>query len=153
MVYNTLNSYWLWKELATFLKVSNPTYRYWKETQSFKLNNKYVFLRKNTLPQKYEYAQYHLTDLSGYLPVKYASDRLNIDSHTFTYNKMALYSQFEYKYVEDIKFVNLKRFFLENGIKIKKDSLFHLGRINSLDITLDSTFYKINDNYGIVVYD
>ena len=86
MVYNTLNSYWLWKELATFLKVSNPTYKYWKDTQSFKLNNKYVFLQKNTLPQKYEYAQNYLTDLSGYLPIKYASDRLNIDSHTFTYN-------------------------------------------------------------------
>ena len=153
MVYNTLNSYWLWKELATFLKVSNPTYKYWKNAQSFKLNNKYVFLQKNTLPQKYEYAQNYLTDLSGYLPIKYASDRLNIDSHTFTYNKMALHNQFEYKFVEDVKFVNLKRFFLENGIKVNKNSMFHLGRMNSLEITLDSTFYKINDNYGIVVYD
>lgn len=153
IVYNKLNSYWLWKELASHLKLSNPTYRYWKQTQNLKLNNKYVFLKKQTLPEKYMYAENYLTDLSGYLPIKYASDQLSIDSHTFTYKKMALHNQFEYRYVEDIKFVNLKRFFVENGIILNRSNTLHLGRINSLEITADSTFYKLNDTYGIVVYD
>ncbi|MBU0631239.1 hypothetical protein KKA17_01200 [bacterium] len=149
---NTLNSYWLWREVREKLQVSNPVYKYWKDTPSIKLNNKYVFVQKNSLPEKYEYIEPVLTDLSGYLPIKYASDQLHINEHVFNYEKMRLYKEFEYKYVQDIKFVNIRKFFIEYGIRIDKDSLLHLGRIKDLEITSNSTFYNLKDDYGLVVY-
>lgn len=149
---NTLNSYWLWREVREKLQVSNPVYKYWKGTPSIKLNNKYVFVQKNSLPKKYEHVEPILTDLSGYLPIKYASDQLHINEHVFSYEKMRLYKEFEYKYVQDIKFVNIRKFFIEYGIRVDKDSLLHLGRIKDLEITANSTFYNLKDDYGLVVY-
>ena len=149
---NTLNSYWLWREVREKLQVSNPVYKYWKSTPSIKLNNKYVFVQKNSLPKKYEHVEPILTDLSGYLPIKYASDQLHINEHVFSYEKMRLYKEFEYKYVQDIKFVNIRKFFIEYGIRVDKNSLLHLGRIKDLEITANSTFYNLKDDYGLVVY-
>ena len=150
--YSILDKHWLWKEMCTKLSLSSPAYSYWNESRHIKLN-RYVFIEKNTLPAKYAHIQEDLTDLTGYLPTQYAATQLGIDSHIFGYKKMKLYNQFEYKFVNDIKFVNLKRFFLENGIKIGKNSYVHLARLNELIITPDSRFYRIDDNYGVVVYD
>jgi hypothetical protein len=149
---NTLNSFWLWREVYAKLGVSNPAYKYWKNTQTLKLNNKYIFIQKDTLPQKHLYVQEILTDLSGYLPIKYASDQLHVNEHLFTSDKMKLHGEFEYKFVEDVKFVNIKKFFRENGIDIPKHSLVQLGRMKDLEITPDSTFYNLKNDYGIVVY-
>jgi len=150
---NTLNSFWLWREVSSKLGVSNPAYKYWRDTPSLKLNNKYVFIQKNTLPEKHEHVENILTDLSGYLPIKYASDRLHVNEHIFSYEKMKLYKEFEYKFVEDVKFVNIKRFFTEFGIKVSKNSLVQLGRIKDLDFSANSTFYNLKNDYGIIVYD
>ncbi len=150
---NTLNSYWLWREISSKLDVSNPAYKYWKNTPNLKLNNKYLFIQKNTLPQKYEYVENILTDLSGHLPIKYASDKLHVNEHIFSYDKMKLYKEFEYKFVEDVKFVNIKKFFTEYGIKVKKNSIVQLGKIKDLEITSDSTFYNLKNDYAIVVYE
>jgi hypothetical protein len=150
--YSILDKHWLWKEVYTKLSLSSPAYSYWNESRHIKLN-RYVFIEKNTLPDKYSHVQEDLTDLSGYLPTQYAATQLGIDSHIFGYKKMRLYNQFEYKFVNDIKFVNLKRFFLENGIRVDKSSYVHLSRLNDLIITPDSRFYRIDDNYGVVVYD
>jgi len=149
----TLNSYWLWREISSKLGVSNPAYKYWKNTPSLKLNNKYIFLQKNTLPPKHLHVEEILTDLSGYLPIKYASDQLHVNEHLFSYDKMKLHNEFEYKFVEDVKFVNIKKFFTENGIKVKKNSIVQLGKIKDLDFTADSTFYNLKNDYGIVVYE
>jgi hypothetical protein len=148
-----LNSFWLWREVSSKLGVSNPAYKYWKNTPSLKLNNKYVFIQKNRLPQKHEHIEEILTDLSGYLPIKYASDQLHVNEHIFSYDKMRLYKEFEYKFVEDVKFVNIKKFFRENGIKVSKNSVIQLGKIKELEIGADSTFYNLKNDYGIVVYD
>ncbi|MCD6433417.1 MAG: hypothetical protein J7L21_05185 [Sulfurimonas sp.] len=150
---NTLNSFWLWREVSSKLGVSNPLYKYWKETPNLKLNNKYVFVQKDRLPIKYEYVEPILTDLSGHLPIKFASDRLHANEHIFSYEKMKLYKEFEYKYVEDVKFVNIKKFFRENGIKVSKNSIIQLGKIKDLDLNISSTFYNLKNDYGIVVYD
>lgn len=150
---NTLNTFWLWREVRSKLGVSNPVYKYWKNTPNIKLNNKYIFVQKNTLPEKYEHVEPILTDLSGYLPIKYASDRLYANEHIFSYDKMKLYKEFEYKYVEDIKFVNIRKFFRENGIKVKKNSIVHLGKLKDLDIANSSAFYNLKYDYGIVVYE
>jgi len=150
---NTLNSFWLWREVSSKLGVSNPAYKYWRNTPNLKLNNKYIFIKKETLPQKYEYIEPILTDLSGYLPIKYASDRLYVSEHIFSCEKMKLYKEFEYKFVQDIKFVNIKRFFRENGIKISKNSMVQLGKIKDLDLVDSSAFYNLKNDYGIVVYD
>ena len=150
---NTLNSYWLWREVSLKLGVSNPAYKYWRETPTLKLNNKYLFIQKNTLPQKHQHVEKILTDLSGYLPIKYASDRLHVNEHIFSYDKMRLYKEFEYKFVEDVKFVNIKKFFIEFGIKVNKNSIIQLGKIKDLEISAQSTFYKLKDDYGIVVYE
>jgi len=150
---NRLNSFWLWREISSKLGVSNPAYKYWKNTPNLKLNNKYVFLQKNTLPQKHLHVEEILTDLSGHLPIKYASDQLHVNEHLFSSDKMKLHKEFEYKFVEDVKFVNIKKFFRENGIIVPKNSLIQLGKIKDLEFTPDSTFYNLKDEYGIVVYD
>ena len=150
---NILNSFWLWREVSSKLGVSNPLYKYWKDTPNLKLNNKYIFIQKNTLPKKYEYIEPILTDLSGYLPIKFASDRLHVNEHIFSYEKMRLYKEFEYKFVQDIKFVNIRKFFRENGIKVQKNSIVQLGKISELEISVNSTFYNLKNDYGIVVYD
>ncbi len=149
---STLNSYWLWREVSSKLGVSNPLYKYWRDTPNLKLNNKYIFVQKNTLPKKYDYIEPVLTDLSGHLPIKYASDRLHVNEHIFSYEKMKLYKEFEYKYVEDIKFVNIKKFFTEFGIKVGKNSIVQLGRIKDLEFDANATFYNLKNDYGIVVY-
>ena len=150
---NTLNAYWLWREVSSKLGVSNPAYKYWRDTLSLKLNNKYVFIQKETLPQKYEYIEPILTDLSGHLPIKFASDRLHVNERIFSYEKMRLYKEFEYKYVEDVKFVNIKKFFRENGIKVQKNSIVQLGKIKDLDLNANCTFYNLKNDYAIVVYE
>ena len=150
---NLLNSYWLWREVREKLDLSNPSYKYWKDTPNLKLNNKYLFVQKNSLPQKYAYIEPILTDLSGYLPIRYASDQLHVSEHIFCYEKMRLYKEFEYKYVQDIKFVNIKKFFKEFGIQVNKNAVLHLGRLKDLEITSNSTFYNLRDDYGLVVYD
>ena len=93
-----------------------------------------------------------LTDLSGYLPIKYASDQLHVNEHLFVNKKMKLHAMFEYKFVEDVKFVNIRRFFTEYGIEAKKNSIVQLGKIKDLEITADATFYNLQDGYGLVVY-
>ncbi len=147
-----LNDFWLWKEISQKLNLSNPTYKYWNTTKHIKLNNKYIFLQKNTLPLKYAFVEENLTDLSGLLPVRFAADSLGINEHIFTYEKMSLYKAFEFRYICGIKFVNLKKFFIENGIEAGKDSVIHLGKIKNLEINENSRFYNIDNNYGIVVY-
>ena len=150
---NTLNSFWLWKEVSAKLGVSNPAYKYWKDTPNMKLNNKYVFVQKNTLPKKHEHVQTILTDLSGHLPIKFASDQLHVNEHIFSYDKMKLHREFEYKFVQDVKFVNIKKFFRENGIYVPKNSIVQLGRMKDLDIGNSSAFYSLKDDYGVVVYE
>ena len=150
---STLNSFWLWREISSKLGVSNPAYKYWTNTPSLKLNNKYVFLKKETLPQKHMHIEEILTDLSGHLPIKYASDQLHASEHLFSSDKMKLHREFEYKFVEDVKFVNIKKFFRENGIKVTKHSLVQLGKLKDLELSVDSTFYRLKDDYAVVVYD
>ena len=87
------------------------------------------------------------------MPIKYASDRLHVNEHIFSYDKMKLHKEFEYKFVEDVKFVNIKRFFTEFGIKVNKNSIIQLGKMKDLEITADSTFYNLKNDYGIVVYE
>ena len=150
---STLNSFWLWREVSSKLGVSNPAYKYWKNTPSLKLNNKYVFIKKETLPQKHLHIEEILTDLSGHLPIKYASDQLHVNEHLFSSDKMKLHKEFEYKFVEDVKFVNIKKFFRENGIYVNKNSIIQLGKMKDLEIGAQSTFYRLKDDYGVVVYD
>ena len=150
---NTLNSYWLWREVYKKLGISNPAYKYWKNTPNIKLNNKYIFVQKETLPTKYEHVEPILTDLSGYLPIKYASDKLHVNEHIFSYEKMKMYKEFEYKFVEDVKFVNIKKFFTENGIIVPKNSIVQLGKMKDLDLNGSSAFYNLKNDYAIVIYD
>jgi hypothetical protein len=150
---NTLNSFWLWKEVSTKLGVSNPAYKYWKNTQNIKLNNKYVFVKKQTLPKKHEHVEHILTDLSGHLPIKFASDQLHVNEHIFSYEKMRLNREFEYKFVQDVKFVNIKKFFIENGIYVPKNSIVQLGKLKDLDLSASSSFYRLKDDYGVVIYE
>lgn len=149
---DTLNSYWLYKEVYKKLGISNPAYKYWQNTPNIKLNNKYLFVQKNTLPQKYNHIEEKLTDLSGYLPIRYAADQLHVNEHLFTSDKMCFYREFEYKFVEDVKFVNIKKFLMDNGIVLPKNSIVHLGRIKDLEITSECSFYNLKNDYGIVVY-
>ncbi len=150
--YNLLNRHWLWKEVRSKLHLSNPAYSYWSHTNHFKLN-RYVFIEKRTLPKKYLHVESVLTDLSGHLPTQYASLHLGADAHIFNTKQMRLYHKFEYKFVDNIKFVNIKKFFIEHGIHVSNNSLIQLAKLKDLDISAESRFYRIDDNYGVVVYD
>ena len=150
---NKLNDYWLWKEIRRKLGVSNPLYKYWQDTPNMKLNNKYIFLKKHTLPAKYLHVEENLTDLSGYLPTKYAADALHLNEHVFNYDKMRLHKEFEYRYIEEIKFVNIRKFFTENGIVVPKGAVVHLGKLKELVIDEASVFYNLKNDYGIVIYE
>jgi hypothetical protein len=66
---------------------------------------------------------------------------------------MRLYREFEYKFVQDVKFVNIKKFFKENGIRVGKNSIVQLGKIKDLELDASATFYKLKDDYAIVVYE
>ncbi|MEA3229040.1 MAG: hypothetical protein U9P38_08230 [Campylobacterota bacterium] len=149
---NTLNSFWLWREISLKLGVSNPAYKYWKNTPNMKLNNKYVFIQKKSLPLKHTHIESTLTDLSGYLPIKFASDQLHVNEHIFSYEKMKLYKEFDYKFVQDVKFVNIRKFFRENGITVPKNSIVQLGKLKDLELDSRSTFYNLKNDYAIVVY-
>ncbi|MEA1917012.1 MAG: hypothetical protein U9N42_05715 [Campylobacterota bacterium] len=138
--------------MRTKLELSNPAYTYWRDVHSLKLN-RYVFLEKETIPQKYSFIENSLTDLSGHLPTQYASTQLSLDSHVFNYKQMQLHSKFEYKFVDNVKFVNIRRFFLEHAIKVNKNSMIQIGRLKDLHFMPETRFYKIDDNYGVVVYD
>lgn len=149
---STLDNYWLYKEIYTKLNLTPPVYKSWQETSILKLN-RFLFIEKETLPKRYRYIEQSLTDIGGYLPTSYASQMLNADNHIFSYKKMRLYSNFEYKYIDGIKFVNLKRFFSEHNIKVSQNSTVNLGRLDELIITPNSRFYSIDSDYGVVVYD
>ncbi len=150
--YNLLDKHWLWKEMRTKLDLSNPAYTYWKETNHLKLN-RYVFIEKKSIPARYDFIQPILTDLSGYLPTQYASQQLGVDSHIFNTKQMHLHSKFEYKFVENVKFVNIKRFFQDNGIAVNKNSFIQVDKLKNLEFTADSQFYRIDDDYGVLVFD
>lgn len=147
-----LNSYWLWREASRKLGLSNPSYKYWQEAKTLKLNNKYLFIAKDTLPPKYAHIQQKLTDLSGHLPTRYASNQLHTSDRIFSYEKMRLHREFEYKFVEDIKFVNLRKFFRENGIVVAKNSIIQLGKLSELELDASSQLYRLKDDYAVVVY-
>ncbi len=150
--YNILDKHTLWSEMRELLELSNPAYSYWDETNHIKLN-RYVFIENKTIPQKYLHVLNDTSDLSGYLPVSYASSQLNIDSHIFNTKQMRLHNTFEYKFVNGIKFVNIKRFFLEYAIEVKKDSLISLVKMEEATILPNSTLYNIDGKYVVVVYD
>ena len=66
---------------------------------------------------------------------------------------MKLHKEFDYKFVEDVKFVNIKKFFRENGIKVAKNSVVQLAKMKDLDLSGSTSFYNLKNDYGIVVYD
>ena len=150
--YNILDKHWLWKEVREHLGLSNPAYTFWSSTPHIKLG-RYIFLQKNSLPEKYAQVEPILTDLSGYLPTQYAAGMLGADVHIFNTKQMRLHKCFEYKFVCDVKFVNIRRFFLENQIQVGRHSIIQLDRLERLEITPDCRFYRIDDKYGVVVYD
>jgi hypothetical protein len=132
--------------------LSNPAYQSWKETPHIKVG-RYVFLQKGCLPERYAAIERELTDLSGYLPVQYAAGMLGADAHIFNTKQMRLHDRFEYKFVSEIKFVNIRRFFVEHGIRPGSGSTILLDRLDRLYITPQCRFYRIDDHYGVVVYD
>jgi len=150
--YNILDKHWLWKEIREHLGLSNPAYTFWPSTPHIKLG-RYIFLQKNSLPEKYSHIETSLTDLSGYLPTQYAAGMLGTDVHIFNTKQMKLHKCFEYKFVCDVKFVNIRRFFLENQIQVGRRSIIQLDRLERLEITPECRFYRIDDKYGVVVYD
>jgi hypothetical protein len=66
---------------------------------------------------------------------------------------MRLYKEFEYKFVEDVKFVNIRKFFKEHGIRVGKSSVVQLGKLQDLELSPEATFYNLKNDYAIVVYD
>ena len=150
--YNILHNHTLWNEMRTLLNLSNPAYTYWQDTNVIKLS-RYLFLDNDTIPERYLHIVESTSDLSGYLPTRYAADQLNIDTHIFNTKQMRLNTHFEYKFVQGVKFVNIKRFFTEHGIVVNKNSLVSLSKLESAIILPNSRLYTIDAKYAVVVYD
>lgn len=147
-----LRDYWLWKEVQAKLELSNPAYKYWKHTPHIKLNNKYIFIKKTTLPEKHCHIEEKLTDLTGFVPVQYAADRLHISAHIFRTKNMKLFDAFEYIYVEKIKFVNLAKFFAEYHIQDYRESILHMGLLEGLDTEAATNVITLKEGYGLAFY-
>ena len=152
LFYNILDNHTLWSEMRSLLKLSNPAYTYWRETAHIKLN-RYVFLDNRTIPIRYKDVLSSTSNLSGYLPISYAADQLNIDTHIFNTKQMRLHAKFEYKFVQGVKFVNIRRFFIEHGIALHRYSTLALSRYDDAVILPNSTLYNIDEKYVLVVYD
>jgi hypothetical protein len=133
------------------LDLSHTAYCAWKNTNTLKLD-RFVFIEKKTMPDRFLFISPKLTDLFGYLPIQYAASQINVTPHVFNFTGMKLHSQFEYRFVDGVKFVNIHRFFKENGIVVNPRESVSVGKLDSLIITPNCRFYGLNNDYGVVVY-
>ncbi len=113
-----LNHYVLNKELSLLAGISSNAYRYWKDVEAVKFDDaRVVFLRKESILDKYKPLLKRCTDLTGMVQSQAFCKYTGLaPSHLIEHNHSCIYKALEIIDVCDIKFVNLKKFYDDLGL-------------------------------------
>ncbi len=115
---DTLDDYVLNLELAKLLAISSNAYRFWKDVKAAKYDeSKVVFLKKDSIPFKYQRYIQMCTDLSGCVQVQAFCRYTSLSPSHFTKsNNSKIYTLFELMQISNVKFLNLKKFYDDLGL-------------------------------------
>ena len=108
-----LDDYILGAELAKNAVISSNAYLFWKNVISAKFeNSRIVFLRKNSVPAKFQNIIKACTPLNGLIPTGvFCSFTSLAPSHLVAKNGSKIYELFKFYEICGIKFIDLKKFY------------------------------------------
>ncbi|OSQ23618.1 cysteine permease [Campylobacter concisus] len=108
-----LDDYVLGAELAKNAGISSNAYLFWKNVISAKFeNSRIVFLRKNSIPVKFQNIIKACTPLNGLIPTGvFCSFTSLAPSHLVAKNGSKIYELFKFYEICGIKFIDLKKFY------------------------------------------
>ncbi|MGF7442084.1 cysteine permease [Campylobacter concisus] len=108
-----LDDYVLGTELAKNAGISSNAYLFWKNVISAKFeNSRIVFLRKNSIPVKFQNTIKTCTPLNGLIPTGvFCSFTSLAPSHLVAKNGSKIYELFKFHEICGIKFIDLKKFY------------------------------------------
>ncbi|MDD3324035.1 MAG: cysteine permease [Sulfurospirillaceae bacterium] len=108
-----LDGYILNKQFSLLAFISSNAYRYWSHVDAGKYEgSRVVFLKKDTILSKYSNIVEKCTDLSGMVQSQSFCKYTGLaPSHLIEKNGSCIYKYLDILEVEDIKFVNLKKFY------------------------------------------
>lgn len=113
-----LDNFVLSKELMKKAGISPNAFRYWSRAVAAKHEEgRAVFLHKDHVHKKYKDLIQKCSSLDGYIQSQAFCRFTNLaPSHLIESNKANLYDVLDIKVVEDIKFVNLRKFYDDFGL-------------------------------------
>ena len=113
-----LDDFVLAKEMMKLANISPNAFRYWNRCIAAKYEaGRAVFLHKKFIQKKYLHLVEKCTPLNGYVQSQaFCRYTTLAPSHLVKSNRANLYDILEIKIVEDIKFINLKKFYDDLGL-------------------------------------
>ncbi len=114
----TLDEYILAKELMRLAKISPNAYRYWKNSIVSKYDkSRVLYLHKNYIHKKYEHLIPKCTPLDGLIQSTPFCRWTNLpSSHLTKSNNSGIYKLLGIRFIEGIKFIDLKSFLDKFGL-------------------------------------
>ncbi len=114
----TLDNYVLSKELMKLAGISSNAFRYWKDCIATKYyKSRVIFIHKKFIHKKYEHLIDKCTNLKGYTQSSSFCRYTNLSpSHLTKSNQSKIYNILDIKTIDDIKFVNLKKFLSDHNL-------------------------------------
>ncbi len=109
---SVLDNFILAKELMKIAGISSNAFRYWRGCIAGKYDkSRIVYLHKHFIHKKYQHLIPKCTPLNGLIQSAPFCKYTNLpSSHLTKSNNSLLYNLFEIKFIEGVKFVNLKAF-------------------------------------------
>ena len=109
---STLDNYILAKELMNLAGISPNAFRYWKECVATKYyKSRVVYIHKKYIHKKYVHLAKECHCLDGLIQAASFCRYTNLSSsHLTKSNNSPIYNLFNIETIENIKFVNLKKF-------------------------------------------
>ena len=109
---SVLDNFILAKELMKIGGISPNAFRYWKGCIAGKYDkSRIVYLHKHFIHKKYRHLIPKCTPLNGLIQSAPFCKYTNLPpSHLIKSNNSSLYNLFEIKFIEGVKFINLKAF-------------------------------------------
>lgn len=114
-----LDGYILNKEFSLLANISSNAYRYWRDGEAAKFDgSRVVFLKKDSIPKKYNSIVKQCADLSGLVKSQSFCKYTGLaPSHLIKKNNSCIYKCLEIVDICDIKLVNLKKFYDDLGLE------------------------------------
>ncbi len=115
---SVLDNFILAKELMKIAGISSNAFRYWRGCIAGKYDkSRIVYLHKHFIHKKYQHLIPKCTPLNGLIQSAPFCKYTNLpSSHLTKSNNSLLYNLFEIKFIEGVKFVNLKAFLDKFGL-------------------------------------